>query len=149
MMLRKKLKISQIITIVCAVLMGLAIFLPYLTFSEGAEKLYSDVSGAASFSLLKMTQMESDFWPIILIYLIIIILAIVMGALKWSVGAIIFSIIGMGWLTLITYVALTIDSEFVKLGEASYVTYIAGIGVIVASVQMRRTKQAIKNEPVR
>ena len=145
-MLNKKLKILQLITIACAVLMLVAIFLPYLNFAEGVEEFYSDVTGSASYSFFNMAQKESDFWSIIGVYLVVILLAIVMGILKWSIGAIIFSVIGMGWWTLVNHVALSIDSTYVKLGVASYVTYIAGIGLIVAAIMMRMEKKRIKRE---
>ena len=147
-MLNKKLKKSWIITIVCAALMIIAIWLPYITFTEEAGRIYSDIEGSESFSLVKMGGVDSDLQKIVMIYLGLAVVALIMGILKKAIGAIIFSVVGMGWLTLLNMTTSSADMTYAKFGLANYVIYIAGVGVIVGAIMMIKAKRAIKKESV-
>lgn len=152
-----QIMLPMLATVLCGVLLLVAIFLPYLVPMENLNELYEGI-GMEENSLYNLARQtweegEPEFTYVLVIYAVFSALALLLAALKKPIGVMIFDILAMAPAVL-TH-AVYASNRMVRNGYFAFaigdrLIFIAGVCLFASAIWLliakRKIKKARKNK---
>lgn len=147
--IKKKTKLSMLAALLCATLLIVSIFLPYITVEEDFAEIMEAANQDSSLSLMEFAQVyleqnDNTFLIITAILAGLAVLAALLAVCRLPLGVLLFGILDAAWAVVI-YMVFSNAGNGYQLAIASVLIFAACGGMVVSSIWMLIAKCIAKS----